>query len=29
MKLIVVVDESEKEFMAWKKENTKTPIAKN
>jgi len=29
MKLIVVVDESEKEFMAWKKENTKAPIAKN
>ena len=29
MKLIVVVDESEKEFMAWKKENTKSPIAKN
>ncbi len=29
MKLIVVVDESEKEFMAWKRENTKAPIAKN
>ncbi|MGV6860534.1 MAG: cytochrome c oxidase subunit II transmembrane domain-containing protein [Putridiphycobacter sp.] len=29
MKMIVVVDDSEEEFMAWKKENTKAPIAKN
>jgi len=29
MKLIVVVDETEQDFLAWKKENTKSPIAKN
>jgi hypothetical protein len=29
MKLIVVVDETEEDFLAWKEENTKSPIAKN
>ncbi len=29
MKMIVVVDENEAEFNAWKKENTKAPIVQN